>query len=182
MNKFFNPSLKSFSFKWRDAFTADKSLHSTTKLVLHTLHLYMGNRNGKCFPSIQTIAELSSLDPRTVSPHIKKAEKARYLTITKRGSTSGWRRNNYQANIPLMDEHLITGREEDIVNREENKVRMVGINIPTNSFSNSVNNSTNNSFIKNHHYEELSEYQKDRLLEQEQDKKKITFIKDIPFI
>jgi hypothetical protein len=75
---------ESYSFAWRKAVVKDPSLSSITKLVLHTLHYYMDNNTGECFPSRETIAEDASLNVRTITPHLTKAQKAGYLIKIKK--------------------------------------------------------------------------------------------------
>lgn len=61
-------------FKWRKAFIRDDRLSSTTKLVLHALHVYMKVDTLEAFPSRATLAEDTGLNERSISRLTKKAE------------------------------------------------------------------------------------------------------------
>lgn len=137
---------ESYSFAWRKAVVKDPSLSSITKLVLHTLHYYMDNNTGECFPSRETIAEDASLNIRTITPHLTKAQKAGYLIKTKKPTKGKYKRNTYKGIIPAKVEEV---SEDDIEefksNEEELQCIQKGNEIPINSsYNSSINNSTYN--------------------------------------
>lgn len=142
---------QSLSFLWRMGFANDPSLQSTTKLVLHTLHIFMKNDEATCYPSYETIAAMSSLDIRSISAHLKKAEKAGWIKRRKIGKSAGqgWARNNYFGTFPdKKDKELnslpsIKGRELDVEEMENNDQKVMNV-IPINSFHNSLLNSDRN--------------------------------------
>ena len=141
---------ESYSFAWRKAVVKDSSLSSITKLVLHTLHFYMDNNTGECFPSRETIAEDSSLNVRTITPHLTKAQKAGYLIKTKKSTKGKYKRNAYKGIIPVkLIEESQYNTEEFKSNEEELQCIQKGNEIPTNSlYNSSINNSKYNSFVK----------------------------------
>jgi hypothetical protein len=137
---------ESYSFAWRKAVVKDPSLSSITKLVLHTLHYYMDNNTGECFPSRETIAEDASLNVRTITPHLTKAQKAGYLIKTKKPTKGKYKRNAYKGIIPLkLIEESQYNTEEFKSNEEELQCIQKGNEIPTNSlYNSSINNSIYN--------------------------------------
>jgi hypothetical protein len=141
---------ESYSFAWRKAVVKDPSLSSITKLVLHTLHFYMDNNTGECFPSRETIAENASLNVRTITPHLTKAQKAGYLIKTKKPTKGKYKRNAYKGVIPIgLNEASESIIEEFKSNDEEFQCVQKGNEIPTNSlYNSSINNSIYNSSEK----------------------------------
>ena len=141
---------ESYSFAWRKAVVKDPSLSSITKLVLHTLHFYMDNNTGECFPSRETIADDASLNVRTITPHLTKAQKAGYLIKTKKSTKGKYKRNAYIGIIPVKHiEESQYNTEEFKSNEEELQCIQKGNEIPTNSlYNSSINNSIYNSSEK----------------------------------
>ena len=141
---------ESYSFAWRRAVVKDPSLSSITKLVLHTLHYYMDNNTGECFPSRETIAEDASLNIRTITPHLTKAQKAGYLIKTKKSTKGKYKRNAYKGIIPVkLIEESQYNTEEFKSSEEELQCIQKGNEVPTNSsYNSSINNSKYNSSVK----------------------------------
>lgn len=71
---------------------------STTKLILLKL-ADNANDSGYCFPSIEHISKLCSIDRRTVQRHIKQLEADGYLTIKQRFNNNKQRSNEYLLHI-----------------------------------------------------------------------------------
>ena len=75
----------------------DSELESSTRLVLLTMVTWLDNRTGTCFPSLATIASGTGLSKSTVAAHLKRAEKAGFISRKRRmignEHTSTW----YQA-------------------------------------------------------------------------------------
>lgn len=88
-------------FLWQKAIVScGDDIESSTKLLLLTLSTYM-NKNGRCWPSIKTLAKNMLMQKRTVLRHIEVATKQGWLNISKNsGQGQGWKRNLYQANFP----------------------------------------------------------------------------------
>lgn len=82
---------------WRGAI-AGSDLESTTRLVAWGLSLHMSERGDSCFPSVNTIARETALDPRTVQRHLRLLRDAGWLAI-KAGGGRG-KSNTYEARIP----------------------------------------------------------------------------------
>jgi hypothetical protein len=141
---------ESYSFAWRKAVVKDPSLSSITKLVLHTLHYYMDNNTGECFPSRETIAEDASLNVRTITPHLTKAQNAGYLIKTKKPTKGKYKRNAYKGIIPHKSIEETHHNLQEYKNKEgEFECPQKGNDIPTNSLNNSsINNSIYNSSEK----------------------------------
>lgn len=137
---------ESYSFAWRRAVVKDPSLSSVTKLVLHTLHYYMDNNTGECFPSRETIAEDASLNIRTITPHLTKAEQAGYLIKTKKSTKGKYKKNVYKGIIPPKVKKVSEDDIEEFKSNEEELQRIQkGNDIPTNSpYNSSINNSIYN--------------------------------------
>jgi hypothetical protein len=77
-----------------------------TKKLKHlalTLSLHMNERGGSCFPSIDTLAEETSMSRPTVFLAIAELEATGWLTV-KRGGGRG-RPNRYTATCPVCDEN-----------------------------------------------------------------------------
>lgn len=86
--------------RWRNAWSAS-ALGSNTKSVLNALDMRMDADGGSCFPSISDLAELSSLDKKTVRKHVAIAVAAGWIEVI--GGTFGgqrWRRHSYRARWP----------------------------------------------------------------------------------
>ena len=110
----------------------------------------MDNNTGECFPSRETIAEDASLNVRTITPHLTKAQKAGYLIKTKKPTKGKYKRNSYTGIIPAKVEGV---SEDDIgefkSSEEELQCIQKGNEVPTNSlYNSSINNSIYNSSEK----------------------------------
>lgn len=77
-------------FSWRTALASeDGPDSSTTRHVLLTISLHMGERGESCFPSLRTLAKETGLNKSTVSRHIKKAEDDGWIRREKRTRKNG---------------------------------------------------------------------------------------------
>lgn len=95
------------AWSWRHAFTSSK-LPSTTRLVLHTIGMYMNEVGEGCYPSVANICEKSGLDKKTVLKHIGVARDAGWISVAQHGFRGQrWKRQEYAANWPERD--LISG-------------------------------------------------------------------------
>jgi hypothetical protein len=106
-----------WSRKLRDHWPGERGA-LLTMLLLAT---YMGGEKGSsnfglCWPTIDTLAENSSLNERTVRRHIKSALELGWLSSwtrhVKRGQ--GWKQTVYQAHVPMSIE--LTDEEEKLAN------------------------------------------------------------------
>ena len=70
-------------------------------LVICVLGEHMSNLGESCFPSVERIAELSSLSKPTVIKYLKLARKEGWIRVEKHGfGGKKWKRNQYTATIP----------------------------------------------------------------------------------
>ena len=87
-------------FSWRGQI-AGSDLNSTSKLVAFTLSLHMSERGDSCFPSIDTLADETSLHHDTVKTHLAKLAAAGWISKTYDRSVKGrGTRVYYAAAIP----------------------------------------------------------------------------------
>ena len=61
-------------FAWRKTFTADDRLSSTTRLVMHAIHIYMDGKSLEAYPSRSTLAEDTGLSIKSISKHTEVAK------------------------------------------------------------------------------------------------------------
>ena len=88
---------------WRRAFAAS-SIAPSTRLVLHTLGMFMNEIGQSCFPSIADICRLSGLDKKTVRKHLAVAREEGWIEISNHGFRGQkWKRNEYAARLPECD-------------------------------------------------------------------------------
>jgi hypothetical protein len=87
-------------WSWRDA-VRKSQLAPLTKLVLFNLSFHMTEAGEKCFPSISLQARYTGLGERSVYTHLAAAEKAGFISKTKRGfQGKQWAQNEYTATFP----------------------------------------------------------------------------------
>lgn len=89
---------------------------ATTRHVCHVLALHMNQHGGNAWPSQAHLAMRSRLSERAVRTHLKKAEKAGWLTVyPKWRKGHGWKLHEYQASVPTEIEAEISAHpwEED---------------------------------------------------------------------
>lgn len=96
---------------WRNAIQKAK-LESTTKLVLFNLSVHMNDAGESCFPSVDLQSKYTCLSKRCIIQHLKKAEKAGFIKVSKHGyGDQRWARNEYYATFPenmeLNNDNLI---------------------------------------------------------------------------
>ena len=92
-------------FSWVHAFT-DTALPPTTKLILHTICMFMNSRGEGAFPSIETLAEKSGLGVTAVKKHIAIAVDEGWLKKGKHGyAGQQWARNEYYVSYPEQNEN-----------------------------------------------------------------------------
>jgi hypothetical protein len=85
---------------WEQAITKS-GLESTTRLLLFTLATDMDKHGQSCFPSVPEISDASGLGERTISKHIKIAQKSGWLMVsTRRKAGQKWDHNYYEATWP----------------------------------------------------------------------------------
>lgn len=87
-------------WSWRDSIR-QSNIHSTTKLVLYNLSIYMNEAGDGCFPSTKTQSNDTGLSERTICTHLQKACDSGFITKSVHGySGQGWARNEYIASYP----------------------------------------------------------------------------------
>lgn len=75
----------------------------TTRLVLHTLGVFMKVDGRDCRPSVQTLCKATALSRRTIIDHLNRAETERWIEKVKAGAGMAgkhWRRSLYLPRIP----------------------------------------------------------------------------------
>jgi hypothetical protein len=84
---------------WKNSIGAS-DLQATTRQTLMGLAHFM-DREGYCYPSMQTVADFTGQGLRTVKKHIALAIKSGFLGKAVKGATGqGWRLNEYRARVP----------------------------------------------------------------------------------
>ena len=87
-------------WEWRRSI-AQAELASTTKLVLHSLSVYMSEDGDRCFPTIEQLAKDSNLSTRVVILHLQKAIDSGFIQrFSNRRHGKNWRNYSYQACLP----------------------------------------------------------------------------------
>ena len=137
-------------FLWRKAFTADDRLSSTTRLVMHAIHIYMDGKSLQAYPSRSTLAEDTGLSKKSISKHTEAAEKLGWLKKIKSKQPGNQFINNiYKGLYPKQASLSSPKRESDDLTRES-KVPQVGNEGNTNYPENyPYNSAKNEKFDKN---------------------------------
>ena len=137
-------------FLWRQAFTADDRLSSTTRLVMHAIHIYMDGKSLEAYPSRSTLAEDTGLSKKSISKHTEAAEKLGWLKKIKSKQPGNQFINNiYKGLYPKQASLSSPKRESDDLTRES-KVPQVGNEGNTNYPENyPYNSAKNEKFDKN---------------------------------
>jgi hypothetical protein len=103
--------------RWRLAFANPKNkLHRLTRLVLHTISLFMAMDGSRGFPSMTKISQWAGMSVRAVKGHIKLAENGGWIEKQFAGfGGQGWRHYLYVPHIPPGAENnaQITPRSDD---------------------------------------------------------------------
>lgn len=87
-------------YSWRGA-VLKSSLPSTTKHVLLTLGCHMNDVGESCFPSIEMLAEETSLSRQSVMTHLQLAKDSGWIVSEAHGYRGQkWARNEYRASMP----------------------------------------------------------------------------------
>ncbi|RUW81490.1 helix-turn-helix domain-containing protein [Mesorhizobium sp. M2A.F.Ca.ET.067.02.1.1] len=93
----------STAWSWRHAF-AQSDLPPTTRLLLHTLGMFMNELGEDCIPSIADLCRYSGLDKRTVVRHLAAAKEAGWIGVSQHGFRGQkWKRNQYAPRWPERD-------------------------------------------------------------------------------
>lgn len=72
------------------------------KHLLLTLSCYMDSVGGSCFPSIDTLVDVTSMSRPTILKYLKIAQETGWIEVEKHGlSGQQWARNQYSANVPI---------------------------------------------------------------------------------
>ena len=137
-------------FVWRKAFTADDRLSSTTRLVMHAIHIYMDVKTLEAYPSRSKLAEDTGLSIKSISKHTEAAEKLGWLKKIKSKQPGNQFINNiYKGLYPKQASLSSPKRESDDLTRES-KVPQVGNEGNTNYPENyPYNSAKNEKFDKN---------------------------------
>lgn len=93
------PHERAFILKWRSA-VLNSSLGSSTKLCLLGLAEFADKHGADCYPSIPSIARLTSVNEKTVRRNLAPAEVAGYIRRFSNGTSHGWRHYKYDLSIP----------------------------------------------------------------------------------
>jgi len=109
-------------FSWRSAVT-DSDLSLTTKAILLVISTYMDDHGEGAFPSMETIARKASASKRSVVTHVRIAQEAGFLKVSRHGfSGQRWARNEYRIAFPDTKAASQAGREQrDAVRRAGKK-------------------------------------------------------------
>lgn len=92
--------MSKLSWSWRHAF-AKEEMPSTTKLVLHTIGMFMDETGRGSYPTTKQIAQLASLSERAVITHIQNAIDCGWLISKVHGFRGQkWKNHEYEANWP----------------------------------------------------------------------------------
>ena len=139
-------------FKWRQAFMNDDRLSSTTKLIMHTIHIFMDQKNLSAFPSRATLAKGTGLSSKSISKHTEKAVELGWLKKIKAKQPGNQFINNiYKGLFPKQVPSSSPKGESDDLTRES-KAPQVGNEGNTNYPENYLYNSykiKNKSFDEN---------------------------------
>ncbi|RWP72374.1 helix-turn-helix domain-containing protein [Mesorhizobium sp.] len=93
----------SAAWSWRHAF-ASSDLPPTTRLLLHTLGMFMNEFGEDCIPSHADLCRYSGLDKRTVVRHLALAKQAGWIGVSQHGFRGQkWKRNAYSPRWPERD-------------------------------------------------------------------------------
>lgn len=96
-------SAVSLAWSWRHAFSRS-DLPPSTKLVLHTLGMFMNEFGESCHPSVADICRHSGLDKKTVLKHLGLARDAGWIAVSQHGYRGQrWKRQEYVACWPERD-------------------------------------------------------------------------------
>jgi Helix-turn-helix domain len=75
---------------------------SVTRLLLHTLAVYLDPGSGSCFRSVRDLSEATALSRRAVIKHLKLAESHGWIKIESAGiGGKGWKRSSYSLRFPF---------------------------------------------------------------------------------
>ncbi len=132
-------------FSWRHAILKS-DIHSTTKHVLLTLACHMNELGESCFPSINTLAEETSLSERSVRTQIKSAQELGWIKVGLHGfGGQKWRSHEYSIGWPKVRNDVPQvgekGAEPCSEGAEPNDTN-VRNDVPTSTSVNSTTNTT----------------------------------------
>ena len=97
------------SWTWRHAI-AKSELPATTKHVLLTISIHMDETGGGAYPTIDLLAQETSLSRRVVILHIRNAINAGWLRSKVHGfAGQKWKNHEYEANWPEENQGEIEG-------------------------------------------------------------------------
>ncbi len=89
-------------FSWREAIQLSE-LPAPTRHVLLNLSIYMNDKGGNCFPSVELQAKDTGLSKRSVITHLQIACDKGFLVKTQHGyAGQKWKRSEYQATYPKV--------------------------------------------------------------------------------
>lgn len=105
------------SWTWRHAFTdGEVNLPPLTRLVLHTIGMFMNDLGQNAYPTIEQLADKSGLSASSVKKHMKVAIDLGYLKRSKHGfAGKKWANNQY---FPLFPKDLKGEPCDDPLNDE----------------------------------------------------------------
>lgn len=97
-----------FKFRWQRAFM-DSTLPPGSRHVLHALGVFMAEDGTRCFPSIDTLSNVTGLCEKAVRSNLQRAERDGWIRRWERRADNrplagkaaqGWRHYQYAPNIP----------------------------------------------------------------------------------
>ena len=94
-----NEKPRAFILQWRAA-VLNSNLPSSAKLSLIVLAEFANQDGSNCFPSIETIARVSSCNERTTRRVLETCRKAGWIRSQSKGNRSGWRHYEYTLLLP----------------------------------------------------------------------------------
>ena len=167
-------------FICRKSFTADNRLSSTTRLVMHAIHIYMDGKSLEAYPSRSKLAEDTGLSIKSISKHTEAAEKLGWLKKIKSKQPGNQFINNiYKGLYPKQASLSSPKRESDDLTRES-KVPQVGNEGNTNYPENyPYNSAKNEKFDKNEKKIELTNKGKVETIRESHVKTGTDFIKTL---
>jgi Helix-turn-helix domain len=83
----------------------------STRLVLLVISLHMNAQGESAWPSQEHVAERAALSVRSVREHLKRAERAGWISVMQRRQVGrAWFVSEYRPAIPAALQHLIKGK------------------------------------------------------------------------
>lgn len=91
-------------FELLNIITESCELSMKEKMVAHYF-IYKSNRNGICYPSVETISKACGASERTIQRATRKLQEKGFIIITKRYANGKQTSNEYKINSLLIEEY-----------------------------------------------------------------------------